>query len=303
MNRSEGFTLLEILITVALLGLLFGLLMPTYTQVLDAHKRTLDDSPRDSTATIALDRMERELVGTILLVRPEDVPPEEHPWIFATRDEVIDGEDADAIRFVTESPARVAGAAIAGGFRIVTYAARTDSEGRLNLYRAEEVLPKERVLDLPALEEPPAVRDIKRFNITVTDDKSRRTADVWDSTELQEDRLPSAVQLQIQLNDRNRDGVVSEGRLFTRGVELRVRPIGEEEEDSDCAGPSVDECLERFAEVLASLGPEVEQIVDQAKDGVPGGSCFADVVEQPEGQTLFEQLEQLTQLDPMEICQ
>jgi len=301
-RRSEGFTLLEIIVAIALTALLVTFAFQSVTSLSRAQERTLEENERDRLAEVVLDRMERELAGTLLLVKPEDLPEEDHPWIFTAIDEVAQGEDADSLRFVTETPARVADAAIGGGFRIVSYALRTNVDGGSNLYRTEEAFPEKRELDLPPFEDPPAVRDVAKFNVEAVDDESPRRLDSWDSTEAQADRLPSAVELTLQLRSRSADGELIAGRVFKRSIPLLVRPIGGEE-DEDCAGPSVSECLSRFTDVLASLGPEAEEAIDALQEEVPGGSCFETAIGTPAGQTLVAQLEELTQLDPNEICQ
>ncbi len=303
-RAEHGFTLLEIVIAVALTALLISFGASSFISLSKVQSKRLEEFSRDPIAEVVLDQMEREIVGTLLLERPEGVAVADHPWIFTVESDELGGGEADTLRFVTESPARVAGAPVGGAFRIVTYRAQTANDGRLSLYRAEEVLPERAALDLPTFEDPPTVRDVAGFGVALIDDDTGARVDQWDSIELQPNRLPVRVELSLQLNSPvgDKEGALAPGRVFRRSVVLPVRPLGGDD-DENCQGPSLAECLSRFEEVLSTLGDQAEQSIAALVDEVEDPRCFATVIATPQGMVLADELRQLTQLDPNEVCQ
>jgi len=305
-SSEAGFTLLEIVIAIGLAVLLISFGSSAVIAFTQAERRRLEVFERDPLGDVVLDRMEREISATLLLERPDDVPVEDYPWIFFAESDEREGGQADTLRFVTEAPVRIAGAPVGGAFRVVTYKAQVGANGRLNLYRTEQALPTEGPVDPPIFEDPATLEDIARFDVALIDDEKGVRTDSWNSIELQKDRLPERVELRLQLNSPKRDGEGTRvpGRVFSRSIALPVRPLGgDDDEDASCPGPSLAECISRFEEVLSTLGPQAEEAIASLVDQVEDPRCFQTVAATPTGSALVDELRQLTQLEPAEVCQ
>jgi type II secretion system protein J len=243
-RSTAGFTLLEVLIAVSIAALLVTAAVQSYLDISKAQQKGLEQNGRDRIAVLALDRIERELVGTVLVVKPKETPLEDHPWEFIGFDAVREAHDADALLFVTENPSSTAGNLAAQDARLIAYQVGPgELPEQLNVYRTEVGLPDKLKRELPPLEGAPVIEGVAQFGITYRDEESGAEAAVWDSTAGQQaSKLPGAVELKLQLYSQSPEGEQVPGELFTRLVPLPVRPIGEGEE-GDCEFSTISECL------------------------------------------------------------
>jgi len=294
---TAGFTLLEILVAVGIAALLIVTAVRSYVDITRAQQRVADTSGRDRVAELALDRMERELVGSVLVVRPKETPLEKHPWLFLGVDGVREARDADGMMFVTETPAGAAGAVALEDSRVIAYQIGPgELPEELYVYRSEVPLPKGLEKQLPALSGEPVLRGVVQFGLSFRDDKTGAAAPAWDSTAgSQENRLPDAVELKLQLYSENEQGEQVAGEVFERLVPLVVRPIGEgDQKNADCQGkPTVEECLKGLGLETANLG-EVLSGLD-----VKGTDCFS--ADDPKLRGLISSLRGVGP-DPAELC-
>ena len=291
---TAGFTLLEILVAVGVAALLITAAVQSYVQISQAQQRGLERNSRDRIAELALDRIERELVGTVLVVKGKETPLEDHPWVFLGFDAVREARDSDALLFVTENPASSGGSLELQDARLVSYQVGSSEESdQLSVYRSEARLPAKLQRELPALEGSPVIEGVAQFGITFRDEESGGQTQAWDSTGGQSNKLPGAVELKLQLYSESPDGEQVEGETFTRLVTLAVRPIGDEE-GGDCEGrPTVAECLMKIGIDVNNL----EQIFQGL--GVKGEDCFK--ADDPRLRPVLSSLEGVA-LDPAEAC-
>jgi type II secretion system protein J len=296
-RTTAGFTLLEILVAVGIAALLITAAVRSYVDIANAQQRGIEVTARDRIAELALDRMERELVASVLVVRPKETPLEQHPWVFVGLDGVREARDADGLIFITEAPAGAAGNPALEDARLVSYQIGPgELPEELYLYRREMPMPSAMSRELPALEGEPILRGVAQFSLSFRDDKSGASAAAWDSTTAQPNRLPSAVELKLQLFSETPEGEQRPGEVFERLVPLVVRPIGEKDEEGNgsCDGKiTVEECLK-------GLGLETANL-DQVLDGldIKGGDCFS--ADDPRLQPLISNLRGIGP-DPAEIC-
>lgn len=273
MTRSAGFTLLEILVTIGLTAIIVLFSYQIFRQINQTQERARPDRQRDLVAEVFLDRFERELVGTVLLVKPEAQERLDFPWMFVGEDRVFGTNDSDGVRFITQSPARAPGH-VQGGLRTVSYGidAAVDDE-RLDLFRFEEELPENLQKEIRLIDAQPVLEDVARFSLRFQDEETAVWRDAWDSTQVENpDALPFSVEVGLQLYEEDSDGARIAGREFLRTIELPVRPISPErdapEDDSGCEGDTIQECLdywegdieegdrmERLRELAAAAGP------------------------------------------------
>ncbi len=281
---ERGFTLLEVLVAVMLTALLTTALFQVYREIQEAQRRRLDASGRGRIAGVLLDRVEAELLGTLLVARSDDEEDRlGHPWLFLGADRTLDSHDADAVKFITRSPARAPGAQAQGGLRQVTYAAEED-EGTLALYRQEQEMPEGLQKELTASREGQAVvHDLASFSLRYLDEESGEWVDTWDSSDVSRlDRLPESVEVTVQLLAPDETGEPVPGEEYQRVVTLPVRPIDPNQpgtgEEADCGeGETVAVCMGRSGPGKSPAQQhEYQQLIDQY-----GNRCFADIAGTP----------------------
>ena len=87
MLRSRaGFTLLELLIALGITALLVTAAVQAYVSISEAQERARGGHNRDRSALVLLDRIERELEGSMLVVRSEREDRLGHPYVFIDDD-------------------------------------------------------------------------------------------------------------------------------------------------------------------------------------------------------------------------
>jgi len=88
------------------------------------------------------------------------------------------------------------------------------------------------------------------------------------------DDLPFAVELTLQLEEKDAEGVYQTGRALTRVVGLPLRPIGESDEDDACGGAlTVAACIEVYAQYpeLVTLRAQFDSLTEEF-----GSACAND---------------------------
>jgi prepilin-type N-terminal cleavage/methylation domain-containing protein len=286
--RQEAFTLLEMLIAIAITAMLIAVAVQAHLGIRRAQARAEAGLRRDHTAEILLDRIERELLGTVLLVKHEDEERLGHPFVFIGRDGSEGERDADDLHFVTRTPARVGLGQPAAGLVLVSYGARESDDFGLVLLREESPLPR-RLEARVGLSEGEVVADeLARFDVRYLGEESAEWTDRWDSTSVATpDALPSRLEIVVQLHEWSADGEAVEGREHTRSIALPVRPIDLEQEraaravgDEPVECTTNDQCLELFGDLVAAGTPQKRQqilnlVVDIVDDCYDSASAFA----------------------------
>jgi type II secretion system protein J len=296
--RSDGFTLLEMLVAVALTALLVAAAVQAHLSIVRAQERAAAGLDRDRAAGVFLDRFERELSGSLLVVLPTGVEREQQDYHFVGTEAIATTGDADGVAFVTRSPARAAGARASTGVHQVRYTTGADRIAGLRLLRREE--PLGAAATGAFVGEGDEVLDgVVSFGLRYQDEESGAWQDAWDSDDaLAVDKLPTQVEVSLRLYEWDEQGEVHEGREHRRSVSLPVRPIDIEtlraeaqagEEDGQCL--TVRQCLgrseqlgqlsaEEYADAVEGVdmdacwepdGPAVEVLLELGED--PGGLC------------------------------
>jgi prepilin-type N-terminal cleavage/methylation domain-containing protein len=93
-RRQDGFTLLELLIVIAVTSILLTTAFQTYVAIMNAQERALAENRRDSITALVLDRLESELVGTLLVKEGANVSVGSAPG----NESAGEGDDASAGR-------------------------------------------------------------------------------------------------------------------------------------------------------------------------------------------------------------
>jgi prepilin-type N-terminal cleavage/methylation domain-containing protein len=253
MNSERGFTLLELLVAIAIAAALVAAAVEAHVQIVRSLRERAFERGRDVTALRVVDRLERELVSTLLLAKPEQAPREQHPWIFQGVDGGAAPGQIDSIRFITSNSGR--GGTAPTGLRLVTYTGTRGAEERADLYRREDGLPGGLPRELPRPEGEPALRDVVQFQLRYQDPESRTWQDGWDST--QKDLLPAAVEITLELLELDATGETVRGSPLQRVVALPVKAIRAGRPGSKCAtGLSVSECFGRIQPIIELLSAQ-----------------------------------------------
>ncbi len=254
-GSKAGFTMVELLVAVVLMSVLLVMVLALFRFLQDSAERIDGGRHRERAARIVLDRLEQELTGAMLVRRAEGSDPLAHPWLFYGVDSTIDGDDADQLRFVTQTPLRGPGERFGRGVRLVTYALDLDTEGRRVLLRREEPLPDQLEKAIDVNDAQVVARDVHSFDLAY----AGSSGGDWDSTSVQQsDQLPEVVEVRVSLLERLRDGQLVPGTLAYRTIELPTRPEYFDPPDGSGAGAcetgaSVAECREPWLAIITQL--------------------------------------------------
>lgn len=231
--RAPGFTLLEVLAVVVLTSIVIGVALDHYVNLSRAVERALATTRSLRRATAVLDRVARDLEGALLFVKPPEVDPLAHPWLFYG-DSLRDTEGADHLKFVTRRRRPRSPETHESDLEVVAYTLRHSQaqEDQFELMRwASPRLGDDLDRELPAEEADGAMLltdGIADFGVTFIDESGGRSTR-WDSSQLERSgELPAAAEIQVALFDASLpEGV--EPPSYSRMVVLAVRPLDFEE--------------------------------------------------------------------------
>ncbi len=282
--RGDGFTLLEILITIAIMSLLITTAVQAFQSITRAEERARAGVGRARAAQVLLDRLERELVGTVLVPGPESEEPVAHPFLFVAEDR---SSGNSAVRFVTLTPSRSLESAASGGPRRVSYEVREvafDSldgpeEPLLELVRREDLLAAEAEPDISALDGQVVAEGLARFRLRFESETEDGWVDRWDSTAVETlDRLPLAVEVAVALWERDPDGGFVRGREYQRRVELPLRPEvflpGDPGLEADACGKTVAVCWRENISAAIDLSSAAGRRIQSFYNAIPASTCW-----------------------------
>jgi general secretion pathway protein J len=200
--RARGFTLLEVLIAVAVLGLIGGLTFKSFETANDLKKRIEKAEERDQMMRAALSRMAREVSMAFLSEHYDKKRYKIRPTIFRLKD----GRREAHLLFTSFAHERLHTDAKESDQGIFEYdlAASEDGSGRTDLFRRSKAIIDEefeRGGEKQALAE-----DVLQFSVQCWDPKDREWRDEWDSNSVQRTGgvlLPPRVKLTLVFKDEN----------------------------------------------------------------------------------------------------
>ncbi len=271
---SHGFTLLEVMVAMFIMALILTFSFQAYQGISDAYTRVSSSTSRDRAAHVLLDRLERELVGAVLIERPADSDPLLQPYFFFARAQMYADAEGDELRFITQTPLRSPGSPPAA-LSLVTYGTAPSQSGPgLSLLRQEEPVPSQLAKEIQWLEPQLVADNVATFVLRFGGADGQAT-EGWDSTGVEQlDQLPSTVVISVSLWETDAEGQPVAGDEFTRLVNLPVRPfrLGPAPEDpnaasaADCGeGSTIDECLEGYSDEIAEASPALVAAISDAR--------------------------------------
>lgn len=231
--RAPGFTLLEVLAVVLLTSIVLGVALDHYIDLSRAIERALETTRSLRRSAAVLDRVARDLEGVVLFVKPPEVDPLHHPWLFYG-DSLRDTEGADHLKFVTRGRRPRSPETHESDLEVVAYTLRHSEtqEDQFELMRwTSPRLGDDLDTELPSDEADGAMLltdGIADFGVTFIDESGGRSSH-WDSSQLaQSGALPAAAEIRVALFDASLpEG--AEPRAYSRTVMLLVRPLDFEE--------------------------------------------------------------------------
>jgi general secretion pathway protein J len=201
MTRSRaGFSLMEVMIAVAVLGLIGGLTWKSFDAASDLKSRIEHAEERDQTVRGAMNRIAREVSMAFLSEHYDRKRFRERPTRFVLKD----GRREADLTFTSFGNERLAIDAKEGDQALFEYklAPDPDVSGRRNLYRRVK----------PILDEDPdrggqtavLAEDVVAFSVEAWDAKDRTWRPEWDSNSPQQSGpliLPSRVKISLTVKD------------------------------------------------------------------------------------------------------
>lgn len=280
-QSDAGFTLLEILVAVCIMAMVLTFAFEAYQGIEHAYQRVGHSPSRDRAAKIVLDRLERELVGSILIQREDGTDPLLQPYFFWGEAKAYGEADADTFRFVTRTPIRPPGSGTDNMMEIVTYGAVPSQSGAgFALLRQAEVLPPQLLKEVK-WESPDIVADnVATFLVRYRSDQAQ-DSEGWDSTGAEQlDQLPASVVVTVSLWEHDESGKDLEGPEFSRTIDLPVRPFklspdNGKKQGADCGeGMTVQQCIDQFTSQIQQASPSLATAIQDAQGQVQDG-CWS----------------------------
>lgn len=232
-----GFTLIEMLASIFLTSVVISVAVGFYISLSRATETaTLRLRNSRQTATI-IDRVARDFESALLVVKPPETDPIEHPWLFLAEPSLF-GEGADRVKFVTRNSGARASTESPSDLAVVSYMLEPSDETdeSFDLYRfSRSGLPERLDRDFPSLDDPGArvvARGIRSFSLRFKTEADN-WVDRWDSSLLTgSSQLPLEVEIRVALHSELEQGADAElvgddleANSYSRRVTLHVRPI------------------------------------------------------------------------------
>jgi prepilin-type N-terminal cleavage/methylation domain-containing protein len=191
----RGLTLLEVLISVTITGIIMAALYGAYTSNVEAIQLTRQGSEVYQIARIALDRMSKDLESAIL-----EIPQlsGDSQLGFIGKNQEIDGKSADRLDFTTLTHLPLTGRAIRTDLCEVGYTIREDEEtGVFVLYRRDDGSVDDDFTGGGHKNE--LARGVTRLDIFFQDSEGNEFED-WNSLEGEPvDQLPSLIVIKLTI--------------------------------------------------------------------------------------------------------
>jgi general secretion pathway protein J len=194
-SRPIGFTLLEILIAIAIFAVIVSILFPAYTGTFRNMEAAEADSEFYQMARITLDRITEDLESAYA---SNQVP-------FTGEDNTIDGQRADTVQFMSRAHLVFSSSQnVQGNAQIAYYVKENNQENEetgLTLYRSDTL----------ELMEPPEqgtgglvlCEGLHSFTMTYFDEEGE-AHDTWDSSSIAfKNRLPARVSVLLAFVNRS----------------------------------------------------------------------------------------------------
>jgi prepilin-type N-terminal cleavage/methylation domain-containing protein len=235
---TGGFTLIEVLAAVLLTSIVLTVAVSIFINISNATNAATSRMRDARHAVAILDRIAHDLESAFLLVKPAEMDPLEHPWIFLAQSEY--GDASDRLKFVVRNHKRRRSDGHSSDIAVVTYALTPGESGTYDLLRSTNPnLPERLDYEIPIDEEDGAMllaEGVESFSVRFLDEGGT-WRDQWDSAQLVDSgSLPVAAEIEIALASTDgryqRDSGLSgddedagQGLVYKRKVAIPMRPM------------------------------------------------------------------------------
>jgi type II secretory pathway component PulJ len=227
-RTSGGFTLLEVMGVILVTSMVVGFATDYYIDLSRATARASENTRSIRHATALLDRVARDFESTLLLVKPPETDPLDHPWLFFAESQISES-GADHIKFVTRNFQPRRSDEHESDLTLVAYTVRSSEDGdSLELYRwTATQLPESLDRSFPSEEDEASVllaEGLLEFGVKFYSEDMQES-NSWDSTTmLQSSTLPSSVEITAAIASPNADDPDDVPR-YRKTVLLPMRPL------------------------------------------------------------------------------
>ncbi|HUS63948.1 MAG TPA: prepilin-type N-terminal cleavage/methylation domain-containing protein [Kofleriaceae bacterium] len=208
MKRQQGFTLIEVLIAVAVLGIMMMLAWSTIRGAVEARRNLEVSQERDSEIRVGLARMVRDLSSAYISANEEQGVLERRTMFIGKSEGTV-----DELRFSSMAHSVLWANANESEQTVITYMSEADPDDRTrtNLVRRELRRPNNDPSgrrDKEPAELDLLVRDVERVKLEYYDWKDKSWKERWDSTQAdgERGRLPTRVRITLEIEEEDRDG-------------------------------------------------------------------------------------------------
>jgi prepilin-type N-terminal cleavage/methylation domain-containing protein len=255
--RRSGFTLIEMMAVVVLTAILLAAATDFYIDLSTASRAAIERVRGDRRAVAVVDRVAQDLQGAVLVKKPEELDPLEHPWLFLAQGEGEYG--AEQLKFDGRGRLPRGSAAHESDLEQIAYWLQAREDGSFDLVRwSQPHLPAGLDRAFPPADDPAAAvlaEGVAAFGVRLVGDAGEWVS-AWDSSQIVDSsELPVAAEISVALLPEAEDGTplevdpLVEGGpqlvVATRRVLLPLRPMDLEAQktgkDSSDAGDSADE--------------------------------------------------------------
>lgn len=223
-RQKAAFTLIELMAVVVLTAAVLAVAVNFYLQISRSSQAAVARASRSLRAAFLLDRIARDLDGTVLIKRPPGTDPLADPWLFLADS---DGAGpADHLKFQTRANRPTADDLPISDLATVSWWLASGPDGQSELLRgALPGLPDQLDKSFPRSDADGVAvlaRGIASFSVRLEDDKGDWN-DAWDSSTVARDgTLPLAVEISVSWPPEPGD---SAPETFSRRVLLPLQPL------------------------------------------------------------------------------
>lgn len=294
-RRRGGFTLIEMLAVMLFTAIVLVVVVDFYIELTNASAAATAATRDGRRAAAILDRVSRDLQTAALVVKPAEMDPLAHPWVFLA--EGGGDEGADRVKFVSRGRIARASAVHESDLEQVAYLLETAEDGSYDLLRWSSPRLGEsldRSFPRPGDEGVMVLsHDVAAFGVRLMSEEGEWIEE-WDSSGVvQSSLLPLAAEISVAIYpeiEEDWDLEPAPPPVWVRRVDLPVRPIdlealltGDEEQESDDEeedderGMSLADCVSALAAAgTVQVTPEIQAFV-AANGDAPFQAHVADL--------------------------
>jgi hypothetical protein len=287
------------LAVILLMSIVLFVAVDFYLDLSRASNAATDMTRNARRAVLLLDRVARDLEGSVMLVKPDDEDPLAWPWLF-----LADARDPDAgadrFKFVRRGHRPRGSEAAESDLEVVAYVAVEGEQGDVELRRwSASQLPESLDRSFPGPDESDLVSGgLASFGVRFEDPEGNWTGR-WDSSGLvATDELPIAAEIEVSFLTDVED--VVDGP-YQRRVVLPLRPLDLQAELEEAAGQAGEEEVVVNDEDGDGDIDEDDRVIAEeraAQEGAGGDEDAGDVVTVEECLARNPQLAALVNANP-----